>query len=194
MEADSTPMRSSDGSINASEEEMSIIGVATFPCEDSPHKDAWVAMLTMSGDVDGTQKAVWAEIMSMLGHGTKNHSFATCNNDYKADTWTEPEDHIRAQGMTSSATISLNMHGGTLVPLGSNTLTAIVLSPHFQLYIHVASHENRADAMVSYVEARSRVVKGSDSVIDLSQDTSPFAAVVNGRTCAGCIDLKDGVI
>jgi hypothetical protein len=49
--------------------------------------------------------------------------------------------------------------------------------------------------MTSYVEAISRVVKYSHSVIDLSQvTTTPFAAVINGCTCSGCNDLKAGVI
>jgi hypothetical protein len=53
---------------------LSIIDLATPPCGDSPHKDAWVAMMTMPGHGDGTHKAAWAEMIPMPGHGTNNHS------------------------------------------------------------------------------------------------------------------------
>jgi hypothetical protein len=75
------------------------------------------------------------------------------------------------------------------------TQTDIALSPPARLYCHAAAHDHRAAAMTSYVEASSWVVKYSHSAIDLSQDTTTqFAAVVNGGTCAGCTDLKTGVI
>jgi hypothetical protein len=189
-----------DSSSKASSKEgivvdITIIDLAPFPCGDSPHKDAWLAMMTMPGDVDGTHKAVWAVMMSMPGHGTKNHYLATRNDDCKTDTWTEREDHICAQGASSCDALSLNMCCGTLVPLGSDTLTAIVMSPHVRLCSRAAAHDHRAAAMASYVEARSRVVKGSDSAIGLYQDTStPFAAVFTGCNCDGCIGLKAGMI
>jgi hypothetical protein len=113
----------------------------------------------------------------------------------EADMWSQREDHIHARGAMSSAALSLDMRRGTSVPIGSNTVTAIALSPPARLYCHAAAREYRAAAMTSYVEASSRAVKDSHSVIDLSQDTTtPFAAVVNGCTCAGCTDLKAGVI
>jgi hypothetical protein len=87
------------------------------------------------------------------------------------------------------------MHHGTSVPIGSNTVTDIALSPPARLYCHAAAREHCAAAMALYAEASFRVVKESHFVIDLSQDTiTPFAAIVNGCTCVGCTDLKTGVI
>jgi hypothetical protein len=113
----------------------------------------------------------------------------------KGDTWSQYEGHIHARGATSSAALSLDMRRGMSVLIGSNTVTDIALSPPALLYCNAAAREHRADAMASYVEASSRVVKDSHSVIDLSQDTTtPFAAIVNGCTCAGCTYSKAGVI
>jgi hypothetical protein len=90
--------------------------------------------------------------------------------------------------------MSLDMCRGTSVPIGSNTVTNIALSPA-QIYCHAAAREHLAAAMALYVEASSRVAKDNHYVIDLSQDTTtPFSAVVNCCTCGGCTDFKVGVI
>jgi hypothetical protein len=74
-------------------------------------------------------------------------------------------------------------------------VTTIALSPTARIYCHAAAHEHRSAAMTSYMEASCQVAKDSHYVIDLSQDTTiPFAAVINGCTCAGCTYLKAGVI
>jgi hypothetical protein len=112
-------------------------------------------------------------------------------------TWIEHEDRIRDQCATSSAALVLDIHCGTAGPLGANTSNDIVLSLHVQVYSRAAAVEQRAGDMVQYAEVRSRVVgnKGSNFVIDLSQDTSShFAAVLTGCTCTECIDLKSGTI
>jgi hypothetical protein len=113
----------------------------------------------------------------------------------EADNWFQREDHIHARGATSSAALSLDMLSGMSVPIGTNTVTAIALSPPARPYCQSVACEHRAAAMTSYVEASSGVVKESHSVFDLSQvATTPFSPVVNGCTCSGCNDLKAGVI
>jgi hypothetical protein len=113
----------------------------------------------------------------------------------EADTWSQREDHIHAQGATSSAALSLDMHRGMSVPIGTNTVTDIALSPPAQPYCQSAARKHRASAMTLYVEASSGVVKDSHFVIDLSQVAiTPFAPVVNGCTCSGCNYLRAGVI
>jgi hypothetical protein len=114
--------------------EVSIIDLVNPPCGNKAHNTAWVVMMNMLGDGDGNHKAAWAEMMPIPGHGdgtTKKKSVndnATQNEDCKADTWTGREDHIRAQGATSSDAISLNICHGTTTPLGSNTSSTILLS------------------------------------------------------------------
>jgi hypothetical protein len=82
----------------------------------------------------------------------------------EADTWYQREDHIHARGATSSAALSLDIHHGMSVPIGTNTVTAIALSSTARPYCQSAAREHRATVMTSYVEASSRVVKDSHSV------------------------------
>jgi hypothetical protein len=113
----------------------------------------------------------------------------------EADTWSQREDHIHDRGAMSSDALSLDMFRWFSVPIGTNTVTAIMLSPPARPNCQSAAREHRASAVTSYVEASSQVVKESHSVIDLSQvTTTPFDAVVNGCTCSGYNDLKAGVI
>jgi hypothetical protein len=81
-----------------------------------------------------------------------------------------------------------------------------VFSPPVQIYSRVAADDHPAAKMACFV---GNVV--SKAVIDLSEDhyvvqkkihcngllkgtSSPFASIVTGCTCNGCIDLKYGVI
>jgi hypothetical protein len=173
---------------------VTVIGLDTSPCSNCPHKNAWVVMMTKYGDGSDTDNAAWEEMMSMPGHG-ENHSLLTRNDVCKADPWSQHEDHIHARGMRSYAALSLDMHRGKSIPIGSNTVTDISLSPPPRIYSCSAAGDHHAAAMALYVEASCWVVKDSHSVNDLSQDTTtPYDAIVNGCTFVGCTDLKAGVI
>jgi hypothetical protein len=155
--------------------------MSSMPRDRASSKETTVSAEEMGCRMDSSSKGV-ASIIDL--------DTSPCD-----DTWTEREDHIHVQGVTSSDVLSLDMRLGTLAPLGSNTSTKIVLSPPVRLYSRAAAHEHHYSAMASYVEKRSRVAKGSNYVIDLYQDIStPFYGVVNGCTCDGCIDLKAGTI
>jgi hypothetical protein len=199
------------------------VAMLTMP-GDGTHTTMWTTMMTIPGDgthntVAGTHKEVANKAETGDGTHTAAANKATTHNrthneatndvavasPQESDTWMGREDTIRAQGLTSYAVLTLNISRGTAAPLGINTSSIIVLSPPVQIY-------SRAATITCYGGARSRVIGnvGSNDVIDVSNHdvvhnnihckgltkdpSSPFAAVVSGCTCTGCIDLKSGVI
>jgi hypothetical protein len=129
------------------------------------------------------------------GHGKSLPTVDGMVRVCEADIWSQRKDHIHARGATSYDALSLYMRHGMSVPISTNTVTDIALSPLARPYCQYAAREHRAAAMTPYVGQSSGVVKYSHSGIDLSQvATTPFAPVINGCTCSGCNDLKVGVI